>query len=86
MRNKKGERKQDAFYDILKDRVAAVLREKGIDPVKDRGASFSRNLHYSLIFVAFLGSGHAHVKVSCGRYDWIFYFTPFRLSNLKIVL
>jgi hypothetical protein len=62
-KNKKGP-KPDFFYDVLKERVSAVLKEKGIDPVEDRGATIARTLFYIFNFAAWIASGYAHVKVS----------------------
>jgi len=62
--HKLSERKRDAFYEILKDRVSTVLKEKGIDPVNDRGATVGRTIHYVVIFAAWLVSGHSHIKGS----------------------
>jgi len=57
-------RKRDAFYEILKDRVSTVLKEEGIDPVNDRGATVGRTIHYVVIFAAWLVSGYSHIKGS----------------------
>lgn len=64
----------DFFYDILKQRAAATLKEKGIDPVQDRGAGFWRSLYYLVIVLAVLATGYFHMKVS-----------P-RLCNVKALL
>ena len=55
--------KPDEFYDEIKIRVAATLKEKGIDPIEDRGASTWRIAYYVVIFAAFLWTGYAHVMV-----------------------
>lgn len=55
----------DFFYDLLKQRVTAALKAKGIDPVLDRGATLGRTLYYLGIFVATVIACYAHVKVSC---------------------
>lgn len=57
------DRKRDLFYDVVKDRVAAALKRKGIDPVENRGASLGRSIHYSVVIAAWLLSGVSHVKV-----------------------
>jgi hypothetical protein len=57
------DRRKDLFYDVLKDRVAAALKEKGIDPMVNRGASLGRCVQYFVIFAAWLMSGLSHVKV-----------------------
>mmetsp|Transcript_31873 Transcript_31873/g.77257 ORF Transcript_31873/g.77257 Transcript_31873/m.77257 type:complete len:477 (-) Transcript_31873:37-1467(-) len=62
--HKSSDRKKDAFYEILKERAASVLKEKGIHPVNDRGANLSRTLHYLLVIGAWLASGYWHVKGS----------------------
>ena len=54
----------DLFYDVLKQRSAAALRAKGIDPVKDRGAGWLRMTYYIIIIVFVLATGYWHVKVS----------------------
>lgn len=64
--HKSSDRKKDAFYEILKERAASVLKGKGIDPVNDRGANIGRSLHYLVIFGAWLTSGYWHVKVRMG--------------------
>ena len=63
MRNNKSRPKPDVFYDTLKVRVAAALKEKGIDPIKDRGASIMRTLYYIAIFAACIWLGYAHITV-----------------------
>lgn len=55
---------EDFFYELMKERVAAVLKKKGIDPLEDRGASTGRTLYYLVIFVACVTTGYLHVKVS----------------------
>jgi hypothetical protein len=54
----------DFFYECLKQRVAAVLKARGMDPVEDRGASWLRILYYLVIVLAVLATGYVHVKVS----------------------
>ena len=53
----------DFFYDILKDRVVKVLKEKGIDPIENRGATYVRSFYYLFNFTAFLIAGYWHAKV-----------------------
>lgn len=76
--HKPSERKKDVFFEILKERVASVLKEKGIDPVNDRGANFGRTMHYLLIIGAWLTSGYWHVKVcnGCGAMPNVRIFPP----------
>ena len=64
VRKSKVGRKSDFFYDVLKKRVACALKEKGIDPIEDRGASMGRTLYYMLVTVTWLGCGYAHIKGS----------------------
>ena len=58
------DRVPDFFYEVLKKRVTKVLRFKGIDPVKDRGASQIRIAYYLLIFGLWLYAGYLHCSVS----------------------
>ena len=67
----------DLFYDVLKQRSAAALRAKGIDPVKDRGAGWLRMTYYIIIIGFVLATGYWHVKVSC---DFVMYFLYKTLS------
>jgi cytochrome b involved in lipid metabolism len=53
----------DHFYEVLCQRVAQTLTEKGIHPVKDRCATVTRTLYYGLVLVALTISGISHVKV-----------------------
>lgn len=53
----------DPFYDVLKRRAAIALKEKGIDPVKDRGAGWWRMLYYVVVVAMVLVTGYYHVKV-----------------------
>ena len=55
--------KPDFFYQVLSERVAEALRQVGIDPIQDRGATVSRTLYYWIVFVAWIGMGYWHVKV-----------------------
>jgi cytochrome b involved in lipid metabolism len=54
---------EDFFYKILKERVTATLKEKGIDPVHDRGASTQRILYYCLVFALWIYTGYLHLSV-----------------------
>ncbi|VEU44250.1 unnamed protein product [Pseudo-nitzschia multistriata] len=54
----------DFFYEILKERVTKALRSKGIDPVRDRGASTIRIAYYILIFGSWLYTGYLHCSGS----------------------
>jgi cytochrome b involved in lipid metabolism len=53
----------DFFYDILKERVSAVLQQKGIDPKEDRGATTQRALYYSVVFLSWIYTGYLHLSV-----------------------
>jgi cytochrome b involved in lipid metabolism len=55
---------QDFFYSVLKERVRATLLNKGIDPLRDRGASVQRMLYYALIFALWIYTGYYHLSVS----------------------
>lgn len=57
-------RVKDFFYEVLKERATKVLRAKGIDPVKDRGASKTRITYYLVVLVSWLYSGYLHCSVS----------------------
>ena len=54
----------DFFYEVLKKRVTKVLHSKGIDPVKDRGASATRIAYYVVVLVSWLYAGYLHCSVS----------------------
>ena len=54
----------DPFYDILCQRVAEVLKEDGIDPKTDRGATWSRMLYYVVIFLLWLGTGYHYCCIN----------------------
>jgi hypothetical protein len=58
-----GGRVPDFFYEILKKRVAKVLRSNGIDPLKDRGASSIRIFYYLMIFILWSYAGYLHCTV-----------------------
>eukprot|EP00536_Pseudo-nitzschia_multiseries_P017560 jgi/Psemu1/264380/estExt_Genewise1Plus.C_16250008 len=57
-------RAPDFFYELLKKRVAKVLRSKGIDPVKDRGASRVRIAYYLAVLGSWLYTGYLHCSGS----------------------
>ena len=59
-----GRREKDFFYEILKKRVTKILLSKGIDPVKDRGASHQRIAYYIVVLVLWLYTGFLHCTVS----------------------
>ena len=54
----------DFFYEVLKKRVTKVLHSKGIDPVKDRGASRIRIAYYLAVLGSWLYAGYLHCSVS----------------------
>ena len=58
------DRVPDFFYEVLKKRVTKVLRSKGIDPVKDRGASQIRIVYYTMVLISWLYAGYLHCSVS----------------------
>lgn len=60
-------RVKDFFYEVLKERVTKVLRSKGIDPVKDRGASKTRIAYYLIVLASWLYTGYLHCSVSFKR-------------------
>jgi hypothetical protein len=53
----------DPFYDVLKQRVADVLMEQGIDPEKDRAAPPMRVAYYFLIIACLIVCACAHIQV-----------------------
>jgi len=55
---------KDYFYELLCQRVAKVLQENGVDPIRDRGATYTRSTYYLIIASALLLSGYYHAKVS----------------------
>ena len=56
-------RASDFFYEILKERVSKELQSKGIDPVKDRGASPLRIIYYVTVFILWSYTGYLHCIV-----------------------
>ncbi len=52
----------DEFYDMLKQRVEKHLRENHIDPIRDRCATLSRLLYYSLILCCTIYTGFLHCQ------------------------
>jgi hypothetical protein len=58
---------EDPFYEILCERVDVALREKGIDPIRDRGAPCLRVVYYFVVLVSVLLAAVAHIKVSNQR-------------------
>merc|ERR1711865_562368 len=57
-------RASDFFYEILKERVSKELQSKGIDPVKDRGASSLRIIYYVTVFILWSYTGYLHCIAS----------------------
>ncbi len=57
-----GLEENDEFYNVLKERAMKALKEKGIDPSKDRAASKSRILYYFTIIALLIYSGSYHAK------------------------
>lgn len=68
------QQKPDVFYEVLKQRVAIRLKEKGIDPIQDRGAGLLRSVYYILVMAAWLGSGYLHVTGSISGSFWFAVF------------
>jgi cytochrome b involved in lipid metabolism len=54
----------DLFYEELVKRVSKKLRENGIDPVKDRYASWGRYFVYTIVLSCIVVSGYYHLTVS----------------------
>jgi len=52
----------DKFYEVLKFRVRNVLKEKGIDPERDRCATFYRTSYYTVILCGLFVSGFYHIQ------------------------
>ena len=55
--------KADAFYNVIRNRVAATLREQGIDPSRHRGATPIRAAYYLLVLSGVALSGYYHLTV-----------------------
>jgi Cytochrome b5-like Heme/Steroid binding domain len=55
---------RDEFYEVLCERVAQALQDKGIDPIRNRAATLQRTLYYIVVVVCVLAAGWAHVRVS----------------------
>jgi cytochrome b involved in lipid metabolism len=68
----------DLFYEELVKRVSKVLRDNGIDPVKDRYASWERYFMYLVIVSSIVTCGYYHVKVRTAQIN-------FTLSNIDIL-
>lgn len=62
-------RVKDFFYEVLKERVTKELRSKGIDPIKDRGASTTRIAYYLVVLASWLYTGYLHCSVSLKLFD-----------------
>jgi cytochrome b involved in lipid metabolism len=56
----------DVFYETMRYRVEQTLREQGLDPLKDRAATWQRYFYYVFIIsmVAVTGVAHARVRTS----------------------
>jgi fatty acid desaturase/cytochrome b involved in lipid metabolism len=54
------EQASDVFYNMLCQRVAHALQSQGVDPIRDRGATWTRSIYYVFLFAALLASGYAH--------------------------
>ena len=78
-------RVQDFFYELLKERAIKVLRSKGIDPVKERGASKTRIAYYIVVFVAWLYTGYLHCSVSFINVEVVLHNTMFCAERKGIV-
>jgi hypothetical protein len=75
--------KEDFFYNVLRERVTAVLLEKGVDPHSDRAATPLRMSYYVFLLAAVLVTGYYHIKVGFRimifgrlRYQIQSYLTP----------
>ncbi len=78
-------RVHDFFYEVLKERAIKVLRSKGIDPVKDRGASKTRIAYYIVVFVAWIYTGYLHCSVSFVNVDIVLHKTMFCAERERII-
>ena len=54
---------RDRVYQVFADRVVDKLREKGIDPIKDRCANYSRMFQYFVMFILTVLSTKEHIQV-----------------------
>ena len=54
---------RDAFYDLLCQRVAATLRQKGVDPIHQRTCTVQRMLYYWIVVVLVIVTAVGHAKV-----------------------
>jgi cytochrome b involved in lipid metabolism len=54
----------DLFYEELVKRVSKKLLENGVDPVKDRYASWGRYFVYAIVMTCIVVSGYYHLTVS----------------------
>jgi hypothetical protein len=60
---------QDLFYKVLRERVTAVLLEKGVDPYSHRGATPLRASYYVLILALVVVTGYYHIMVRINHDD-----------------
>lgn len=54
---------RDAFYGVLCQRVRDRLRECGIDPIHNRGASYQRLAYYGVLVAFVFVTGYFHIQV-----------------------
>jgi Cytochrome b5-like Heme/Steroid binding domain len=72
---------RDEFYQVLCERVAQALTEKGIDPIRNRAATLQRTLYYIIIVVCVLAAGWAHIRVSSRTDQVLFQSNVCRVSS-----
>jgi hypothetical protein len=80
-----GGRVPDFFYEILKKRVAKVLRSNGIDPLKDRGASTIRIVYYLMIFILWSYAGYLHCNVRFFHFLNLLFFVLISILNFNTI-
>jgi cytochrome b involved in lipid metabolism len=61
----------DLFYEELVKRVSKKLQENGVDPVKDRYASWARYFVYIIVMTGVVVGGYYHLTVSLVIHDCI---------------
>jgi hypothetical protein len=54
---------KDVFYETMRLRVEQTLRAQGLDPVKDRAASWPRFFYYVFVLALVAVTGVAHARV-----------------------
>ena len=54
----------DKFYNVLCERVAQTLQAQGLDPHKDRAASWWRVCYYALVATGVVVSGYYHLQAN----------------------